>query len=278
MNHYVKTALLLGILTAILVFVGYLIGGGSGALFFLMFGVFINLISFWFSDRIALQFAQAEPLAETDAPNLHAAVADLSNKMGIPKPRLFVAPQPQPNAFATGRSPANSAVCVTRGLLQTLNQDEVIGVLAHELAHIRNRDTLIVTVASVIAGAIAGLAEIAMWTGGPRDEEGRSNPIAALLLMLLAPLAATLVQLAISRSREYAADAMAAQTTKQPQSLANALLKISDIANQAPMNVNPAIASLYIANPLGVGGFLASLFSTHPPVEARVEALMSMQV
>ncbi|MBL8014976.1 MAG: M48 family metalloprotease [Candidatus Doudnabacteria bacterium] len=249
-----------------------MLGGNNGLIVFLIFGVIMNLVSFWFSDKIALAMSGATELTKGSAPALEQITKELSHEMGIPTPRLFISPQPQPNAFATGRSPKTGVVCLTQGLINSLPQEQVAGVIAHELAHIKNRDVLISTVAAVIAGAISAIGNIALWA--PRDEED-SNPIASILLVILAPIAATLIQFAISRSREFAADAVAAQTMGSGKPLADALVSISTVAERYPMDINPALSSLYIANPLG-GRQLASLFSTHPPTEERIAKLLTI--
>jgi heat shock protein HtpX len=273
MFNFVKTGILFAALTALFITVGYLIGGREGAIVFLGFSVLMNMISFWFSDRIALAMVGAKPLAPEQAPGVHELTAELSQRLGIPTPKIYFTTDPQPNAFATGRGPGASAICLTSGLINVLDKGEVAGVIAHELGHVRNYDVLISTIAAVIAGTISSLANIALWFGG--DDEDRPNPVVMLLVVILAPITATLIQLAISRTREYAADATAAEVTKEPLALANALAKISGIAKQSPMNVNPNLASLYIANPLRGGGF-SELFSTHPAVEKRIARLEAL--
>ncbi len=272
MNQTLKTALLLSALTALLVVVGYLLAGQSGAIVFLLISFVMNFFSFWFSDKIALASAGAQELSEASAPEIHADVAEIANKMGIPKPRVYVINSQQPNAFATGRGPSNSAVALTGGITKMLDRDELRGVIAHELGHIKNRDVLTSTIAATIAGAISSIANIALWFGGDDDN---ANPLTALLVAIFAPLGATIVQLAISRSREFDADAAAAHYTGQPRSLASALIKIEEYSRAIPMNVNPAYSSLYIQNPLG-GQSIARLFSTHPPTAERVARLEQM--
>lgn len=272
--YQIKTILLLATLSGILIAFGYLIGGFGGAILFFGFSLVMNIASYWFSDKIALSMSGAKPVSREEAKQLYADVDELSEKMNIPTPQLYIINQEQPNAFATGRNPQNSAVALTRGLLANLERDEVKAVVAHELGHIRNRDVLVSTIAAVIAGAISSLANIAFFFGGTDDED--ANPLVLLATVILAPLTATLVQLAISRTREFKADATAATYTKQPQSLANALSKIEDLAQRSPMQVNPALSSLYIQNPIK-GGAIASLFSTHPSTAARIEKLQTMQ-
>lgn len=273
MNNYLKTSILLAGLTALLFTVGYMLGGNGLAFSFLIVGIVINLVSFFFADKIALSMAGAQPLAESQAPFVYEDTRLLASRMGIPMPKLYYTNQMQPNAFATGRGPATGVVCLTQGIMQSLSRDELRGVIAHELAHIRNRDVLTATIAAILAGTVSSLVNVAFWTSSSDDND--RNPLVAILLIILAPISATLIQLAISRSREFAADEVAAKHTQEPKSLANALLKISQTAEIIPMQENPALSSLYIANPLGLSG-LSNLFSTHPPVEKRVQALLSM--
>lgn len=273
----IKTTLLLSALTALLVFAGYVIGGSSGAIIFFLISLVTNFVSFFFSDKIALAMSGAKPLSENQAPEIFEDVREISRSMGIPSPRLYYTEDIQPNAFATGRDYNHSAVAVTAGLLQVLDRNEVRGVLAHELAHIKNRDVLISTIAAVIAGTISSLAQIGIFFGGGSDDENR-NPIVFLLALILAPISAVIIQLSISRTREYKADETAARYTKEPQYLANALEKIHTSVKQGlPIHTNDALSSLYIQNPFRAGG-LTSLFSTHPPVEKRIARLMSLKV
>lgn len=270
-----RTAILLAALTALLVIVGYFISGTGGAIIFLLLSIIMNVGSYWFSDRIALAMANAKPLSSSQAPAIYQDVGELCQRIGIPMPKLYYTEDVQPNAFATGRNPQNSAVVVTRGLLSVLNRDEVRGVLAHELAHIKNRDVLISTIAAVMAGAISSLANLALFFGGSDDDD--RNPIASILFIILSPIAAALIQFAVSRSREFQADASAAQYTQRPQDLANALIKIDQAAQQTPfVDANPALSTLFISNPFRADAVLG-LFSTHPPIPQRVERLMSMQ-
>jgi heat shock protein HtpX len=274
-NPLVKTLVLFGALTALLAVLGYVIGGPRIAISFFAFSLVMNIFTYWFSDKIALSMSGGQPLAENQIPGLLEDVRDLCQGMGIPMPKVYISPQPQPNAFATGRNPKNSTICITQGLVQSLNREEIKGVIAHELAHIKNRDVLTATIAAVIAGAVSALANIGLLFGGNDDEE--KNPAVTLLLIILAPIAAFLIQMAISRQREFAADEAAGRSTGNPQALANALVKINSIAQQVPMNINPALSSLYIANPLRGNGFM-ELFSTHPPVEKRVERLLTIRI
>jgi heat shock protein HtpX len=273
----VKTGLLLAVLTALLGVIGYLISGVGGLATFLLLGVILNFISYWFSDRVALMMAGAEPLQESQAPEIYSDTAVLSKAMGIPMPRLYYTKDQQPNAFATGRNPENSAVCVTQGLVNVLNRDEIRGVLAHELGHIKNRDVLISTIAAVIAGAVSSIAQIGVFFSGSSSDRDR-NPLVDLVVLLFAPISATLIQLTISRTREYEADATAARYTTRPQDLANALIKIESAVNQIPyVEANPSLSSLFISNPFRGNGLL-ELLSTHPPTAKRVEKLMAMKV
>ena len=268
-----KTGLLMAFLTALFVVVGTTIAGRAGAVIFFAISLIMNLGAYWFSDKIALAMAKAKELDESQAPQIFADVRDLCQKMGLPMPRIYVSPEMQPNAFATGRNPSHSAICVTQGLLQVLDRDEVRSVLAHELGHVKNHDVLITTIAAVVAGAISSIANIAIFF--PSNDNDR-NPFAEILMIILAPIAATLIQLAISRSREYAADATSAEYTNKPRDLADALIKIDNVAQNVPMNVNPAFASLYIENPLSGNG-ISRLFSTHPSTADRVARLMQME-
>ena len=274
MMNTTKTFLLMAALTALFMFVGGALGGRGGAMTALLIAVAMNFFAYWNSDKMALAMNGARELSEAEAPQLHGLVAQLAANAGIPKPRVYVVENPTPNAFATGRNPEHAAVAVTSVIMRALNRDELAGVLAHELGHIKNHDILISSIAAVMAGAISHLATMAMFFGGSRDSEN-ANPLAGLIAMLFAPLAASLIQLAISRSREYLADATGAQICGRPQSLAGALEKLSNANQRQPMNVNPASAQMYIVNPLK-GGSLAGLFSTHPPMEERIRRLRAM--
>ena len=274
MMNTTKTFMLMAALTALFMFVGGALGGRGGATTALLIAIAMNFFAYWNSDKMALAMNGAREVSEAEAPQLHGLVAQLAGNAGIPKPRVYVVQTPTPNAFATGRNPEHAAVAVTSGIMQALNRDELAGVLAHELAHIKNRDILISSIAAVMAGAISHLATMAMFFGGSRDSEN-SNPLAGLLAMMFAPMAASLIQLAISRSREYLADATGAQICGRPESLASALAKLSNANQRSPMNVNPASAQMYIVNPLK-GGSLAGLFSTHPPMEERIRRLREM--
>jgi len=269
-----RTTVLLGSLTGLLVVIGALIGGPETALMFLVLAALLNLGAYWFSDRIALAMSRAKPVSEQEAPKLYEMVRELTTRAQIPMPRLYMIPQDQPNAFATGRGPKHSAVAVTRGILRLLSEDELRGVIAHELAHIRNRDILIQSVAATIGGAITYLGYMLLWFGG--DNDSPLGLIASLALVLLAPIAASIIQLAISRQREYSADATGAEICGNPESLASALLRLEEGAKAIPMQVNQAAEPLYIVKPFSGGG-MAKLFSTHPPIEERVRRLRQMR-
>jgi len=275
-----KTGLLLAVLTLILVVGGQALGGQQGMALALILAVVMNFAAYFWSDKIALAMSGAQPVTPEQAPQLYRIVEGLCARSGLPVPRLYVIPQMQPNAFATGRDPSHAAVAVTEGLLETMTPEELEGVVAHELTHVKNRDTLIMAVAATLAGAITYLAHVARWgllfTGyGGRDRNG-ANGLSVLLMIILAPLAALLVQLAISRQREYAADAGAAKMAGHPFGLVRALEKLGHFAKRVPMRgVEPATAHLYIVNPFS-GGALASLFSTHPPLEERIQRLQSL--
>ncbi len=274
MKEFFKTSILLASLTGLLIAIGYLIGGFDGMILFFGISVVMNFVSFWFSDRIAISMSGGKEVDPNELPNLFSSTQELASRMGIPMPKLYISPQMQPNAFATGRSPSRSAICVTQGLLANLERDEVKAVIAHELAHIKNRDTLTSTIAAVIAGLISNIGSFFLWFGG--NDENR-NPIAAIALIIVAPIAAAIIQFAISRSREFAADAEAAKAIGSGRSLADALIKIEDIATHAPMQVNQAMASLYIGNPFGkAASGISQLFSTHPPTAERVDRLLQM--
>jgi heat shock protein HtpX len=270
----IRTTILLASLGGLLVVIGALIGGAQGATGFLIFALLFNLVMYFFSDKIALRAARAQPVSEEEDPRLYQMVRELTTRAGLPMPKLYVIPQEQPNAFATGRKPKHSAVAVTAGIRKLLSEDELRGVLAHELAHVRNRDILIQTVASAIGTAITWIAYMLLWFGG--DDESPLGAIGAIALVLLAPLAATIIQLAISRQREYSADATGAEISGNPESLASALLRLEAGAQAIPMQTSQAAEPLYIVKPFSGGGF-ASLFSTHPPIEERVRRLRQMR-
>jgi heat shock protein HtpX len=278
MHNMIKTFMLMAALTALFMVAGQALGGQSGMIFALVMAGVMNLSAYWFSDRVALAMSGAREVSPADAPQLHGLVADLAGRAGLPKPRVYIIASPTPNAFATGRNPEHSAVAVTQGLLQVLNQDELAGVLAHELGHIRNRDVLISSIAAVMAGAISYLATMAQWAmifGGRSRRQGGGNLAGTLVMMIVAPIAAALIQMAISRSREYEADVTGARIHGNPQALASALKRLEESNQSRPMQVNPATAQMYIVNPLTKGN-LANLFSTHPPVQERISKLLSM--
>ena len=283
MSNIFKTGLLLAVLTAMLVLLGGAIGGQQGMMIAFFLALAMNFVSYWFSDKIVLAAYGARPIDEAAAPRLYAIVHRLATRAAIPMPRVYLIPSETPNAFATGRNPEHAVVAVTEGIMRILDEEELEGVLAHELSHVKNRDVLISTVAATLAGAITYLAHMAQWAamfGGRSrdDEEGGSNPIAMILLAVLAPIAAMLVQMAVSRSREFQADATGARVAGRPWGLAKALEKLQ-MANQAmPMaNATPATAHLFIVNPLS-GQTLMRLFSTHPPLEERIARLRAMRV
>ncbi|NIA05076.1 MAG: zinc metalloprotease HtpX [Proteobacteria bacterium] len=273
-----KTFILMAALTALFMVGGQIMAGRQGMVIALMIAVGLNFFAYWNSDKMALAMNRARPVSPGEAPELHRVVETLAVRAALPKPKVYIIDNPTPNAFATGRDPEHAAVAVTTGLLQLLNRDELEGVLSHELGHIKHRDILISSIAAVMAGAISYLATMAQWTmifGGRSSDDEGGNPLAALIMIIVAPLSASLIQMAISRSREYLADAAGAKICGQPKALASALQKLTAYNRQAPMQVNPASAQMYIVNPLG-GGRLTNLFSTHPPVEERVRRLMAM--
>lgn len=269
-----RTLLLLATLTGVLVGIGFLIGGPETAFLFLILAGVINFVSYFFSDKIALKMSGAKPLSEQEAPGLYQMVRELSTRAGLPMPSLHMIPSEQPNAFATGRNPKNSAVAVTEGITKLLSEDELRGVIAHELAHIRSRDILTQSVAATVGGAITYLAYMLLWFGD--EDNSPLGLIAQLAMFLLAPIAASLIQLAISRQREYSADATGAQICGSPESLASALLRLEEGAKAMPMQVNQATEPLYIVKPFSAKG-IAGLFSTHPPIEERVRRLRQMR-
>jgi heat shock protein HtpX len=278
----VKTALLLGALAGLLILIGGLIGGSQGMLFAFIISVIMNLGAWWFSDTLALSMSRARPVTEQQAPELYQMTAALARNANIPMPRLYVIDSPMANAFATGRSPEKGAVAVTTGIMRLLSRDELAGVIAHELSHIRHRDTLISSIAATIASAITMLANMARWSlmfgGTASRRDGSANAgsaLGAVLMAFLAPIAALIIQMAISRSREYLADAGAARILGNPAPLASALEKLELSAGRTPVQVNPATSHMYIVNPLRGG--LAGLFSTHPPTGERIARLMAMR-
>jgi len=278
MFNMMKTAILMAAITALFMAIGSLIGGRQGMMMALVVAVGMNFFSYWFSDTMVLKMYNAQQVDETSAPQFYRMVAELAANAQLPMPRVFLINDESPNAFATGRNPEHAAVAATTGILRVLSERELRGVMAHELAHVKHRDILISTVSATMAGAISMLANFAMFFGG-RDSEGRSrNPIVGILVMLLAPLAASLIQMAISRSREFEADRGGAEISGEPQALASALQKIHRVAQGLPLEAterHPETAQMMIVNPLSAGG-LRGMFSTHPPMEERVARLLAM--
>lgn len=280
MNN-LKVGLLMGVLSVLLVLLGSAVGGSNGAILFFAISMAMNFFSYYFSDKMVIRMTGAQPLEPAEAPRLHAIVRGLSDKAGIPMPRLYVMPASQPNAFATGRNPEHAAVAVTQGLVQMMNEQELTGVLAHEIAHIKNRDILIGTIAASFAGAISMIANVAQWGaifGGLSgdDDDGGFGVIGLLLMAIVAPIAALIVQMAISRSREYQADSTGAQLAGGSSGLSQALQKLGMASGRIPMDVSPAASHMFIMNPLSGQGFV-QLFSTHPPLEERIARLNKMR-
>ncbi len=269
----VRTALLLGALTALIVFAGSMIGGMRGMYIALIMASVMNFVSYFFSDKIALMSMHAQEVGPGDP--LYQIVEQLGQRAALPMPRVYISPTAAPNAFATGRGPNHAAVCATTGLMQMLNRDEIAGVMAHELAHVRHRDILIQTVAATIGGAVGMLPYLFMYGGGSRDRD--TNPLAALAAIIFAPIAAGLIQAGISRSREFNADKAGAEILGDPMPLATALEKIHAAAHQIPLNINPAFNSMFIAEPRNVMRTMANLFATHPPLEQRLTNLIGRE-
>jgi len=281
MGNMLKTGLLLALLTGIFLLVGEAAGGRNGMVMAFGFAVLMNAGAYWFSDKIVLRMYGAKEVSEAEAPELHGIVRRLATAAKLPMPKVYLIPNDSPNAFATGRNPAHAAVAVTRGITRILNREELEGVLAHEMAHVKNRDILIGTVAATLAGAVMMLARFAQFAaifggGGNRDREG-GGVLGLLAMAILAPIGAMLVQMAVSRSREYLADEKGARFCGNPESLASALEKISEASKRVPLEASPATAHMFILSPLSGGG-LRSLFSTHPPVEKRIERLRAMRL
>ncbi|MEW6171704.1 MAG: zinc metalloprotease HtpX [Bacillota bacterium] len=269
---------LLAALSAILVLIGRSAFGGQGALIFFLIALAMNFFSYFYSDKIVIKMTRSRPLSRNEAPEIYEIVERLSNRAGLTMPRLYLTPSMQPNAFATGRNPQHAAVAVTEGLVRLLNKTEIEGVLAHELAHVKNRDTLVATIAASIAGAITFIASIARWgmiLGSNRDDDEGNNPLAALVLLIVAPIAALLIQMAISRTGEFNADATGARMAGNTAGLAGALVKLEQGAHRIPMDASPATAHLFIVNPLSAQN-LARLFSTHPSTSERIKRLRQM--
>ncbi|SMC75435.1 zinc metalloprotease HtpX [Polynucleobacter kasalickyi] len=277
MFNLAKTAVLMAVITALFIFIGGVLGGGQGVLIAFLFAVGMNFFSYWNSDKMVLKMVGAIQVDETNYPKYYQMIRELSQKADLPMPKVYIIEEDAPNAFATGRNPENAAVAATTGILSILTERELRGVMGHELAHVKHRDILISTIAATMAGAISGIANFAMFLS-PRDSEGRSNPIAGILVMLLAPLAASLIQMSISRAREYDADRGGAEISGDPEALAMALRKIENYASGIPFQAveeHPAVAQMMIMNPLSAGG-LRGLFSTHPATEQRVTNLLQM--
>jgi heat shock protein HtpX len=278
LGNWFKTGLLMAAITALFGAIGMLLGGGQGMVLALLFGIGMNFFAYWFSAAMVLRMYNAREVDATSAPQLYGIVQELTQRAGLPMPKVYVIDEAQPNAFATGRNPEHAAVAATTGILQLLSVRELRGVLGHELTHVRNRDILTSTITASIAGAISALAHFGMFFGGGRNDEGRGSPLAAVLVLIFAPLAAMLIQMAISRAREYEADRGGADLSGDPRALADALTKIENYANGVPMlpaEEHPATAQMMIINPLSGGG-LRGLFSTHPPTEERVRRLLAM--
>jgi heat shock protein HtpX len=271
MSNTIKTTLLLAGLSGLLLAIGELLGGAQGLVVAFVFAAVTNVISYWFSDRIVLSMYRAQPVGPGHP--LYDMVAGLTSRSGLPMPRVYVIPDASPNAFATGRNPSHAAVAATEGILRTLDRSELEGVLAHELSHVKHRDILTSSVAATLAAAIMMVARFAMFFGGGRDDREGGNPIALLLLLILAPIAALLIQMAISRSREFAADAGAARMVGTPEGLVSALRKIDAVSRRVPLDANPATAHMFIIKPFSGAGVM-SLFSTHPSTDARIRALL----
>ena len=277
MNN-IKTLFLLVTLTLILIWAGAALGGKQGMTIALVFALMMNFFAYWFSDKIVLRMYRAKEVSESEAPELYSIVRGLIRKADMQMPKVYIIDQEQPNAFATGRNPRHAAVAVTTGIMRMLSREELMGVIGHELAHINHRDILISTIAATIAGAISFLAQMAQWAmifGHRGEDEEGGNPLATLVMMIIGPIAALIVQMAISRSREYAADAGGARLAGNPRYLSGALKKLHSASQKIPMHANPATSHMFIVNPLSGGGLL-KLFSTHPPIEKRIEKLESM--
>ncbi len=277
MGNGIKTTLLLGLMTVLIVWIGHLFGGRQGMLVAFILAMGMNFFSYWYSDKIVLRMYRAREVTARESPELHEIVTQLAKRANLPMPRVYVIPEKSPNAFATGRNPQHAVVAVTEGLLRLMSRDELVGVLSHELAHVKNRDILIGSIAATMAGAIMILAGMARWSaflgvGSSDDEKGGMGTVGLIIMSILAPLAAMLVQMAISRSREYHADAMGASYSGRPEGLAGALEKLGAYSKRYPMPSNPNTAHMFIVNPLSAGN-LARLFSTHPPLEERIARL-----
>jgi heat shock protein HtpX len=279
MNN-IKTLFLLVTMTLILIWAGAAMGGKQGMTLALIFALVMNFFAYWFSDKIVLKMYKAKEVTEAEAPELYGTVRRLAQKAEIPMPGVYIIDQDQPNAFATGRNPQHAAIAVTTGIMRILNQEELQGVIGHELAHVKHRDILISTIAATIAGAISFLAQMAQWAmifGHRGDDDEGGSPIAAFVMMIVGPIAAMIIQMAISRSREYVADEGGARIAGNPRYLSGALRKLHLASQKIPMDANPATSHMFIVNPLSGGGIL-KLFSTHPPIEERISRLESMSL
>ena len=281
MANTLKTGILLALLTVLFVAIGSYVGGQGGMVMAFALAVLMNAGAYWFSDKIVLRMYRAQEVSEAEAPQLHAMVHRLATAASLPMPKVYILPSDSPNAFATGRNPQHAAVAVTQGIMKILTPDELEGVLAHEMGHVKNRDILIGTIAATLAGAVMMLARFAQFAaifgGGERDREGGGGGLGLIVMAILAPIGAMLVQMAVSRSREYQADASGARFCGRPESLARALEKIAEASKRVPLEASAATAHMFILSPLSGRGIL-SLFSTHPPVEKRVERLRAMRV
>jgi heat shock protein HtpX len=282
MGNQIKTVLLLGALTGLILFIGGYLGGESGMTIALIFAIVMNFSSYWFSDKIVLAMYGAKEVKESDYPYLYSVVRRLSQRGGLPLPRIYIIPTESPNAFATGRNPNHAVVAVTEGIMRILDETELEGVIAHELSHIKNRDILISTIAATMAGAIMWIANMARFAAifggiGGRDDDDSGGILGLLVLTIITPIAAMIIQLAISRSREYLADQSGAKIAGTPLGLAKALEKLHYVSSRAPLQVNPATSHLFIVNPLS-GKNLMNLFSTHPPIEKRIQRLIELRV
>ncbi|HEY3303392.1 MAG TPA: zinc metalloprotease HtpX [Candidatus Binatia bacterium] len=280
MSNSLKTALLLGLMTGIILWIGQLFGGPQGMMIAFVFSLLLNFGSYWFSDKIVLAMYRAREASEAEAPELHAIVHDIALRAGIPMPRLYIIPDESPNAFATGRNPEHAVVAVTEGILKIMNREELEGVLAHEISHVKNRDILIGSIAAALAGVIMMLANMARFAaifGGARDrdEDGGGGILGLIFMSIVAPIAAMIIQMAISRSREFMADSTGAKTVGNPLGLASALAKLERAKEIVPMEARPETAHMFIVNPLS-GRSLLGLFSTHPPIEERIARLRAM--
>jgi heat shock protein HtpX len=279
MGNQIRTTVLLTLMTVFFMFIGHLLGGRQGLIIAFFFAAGMNLFSYWYSDKIVLRMYNAREATPGQAPELYGLVQDLSNRAGLPTPRVYIIPKDSPNAFATGRNPENAVIAVTEGLLKIMNRDELAGVLGHELAHVKNRDILIGSIAATMAGAIMMLASIARWSaifGGGSDDNRGMGGFGLIIMSILAPIAAVLIQTAISRSREYMADASGASFAQNNEGLASALEKLGAYSGKLPMDANPSTAHMFIVNPLS-GQKMMRLFSTHPPLNDRIAKLRGFQ-